>query len=248
MRPLPYLLAALFLGQLAAELCGQLPIQPGDIPAPVVEASGGLTASVTCPRQVKAGSVLVLDASGSSTGETELIIRPTVPSGAVYWDSDGQHVAVWIARTGHYKAILIVTAGSDIETDAVAFEVVGSDVPIPPEDPPNGDDPPDDPPADDAFTKRVKALTLEVEGASNHETVAAMFRGLAGKIDAGDLLGSKVILAATKEALFGPGGTENAAWGSWWAMMRPYLLDELRLSTQEAWSEHYKAIAAVVDS
>lgn len=227
------------------------PPQPGDTPAPVVDGpdvfeSGLLTASISCRPTVQAGSVLVLDVSGTSAGDTELIVRPAVPSGAFQRDSDGIHVYVWISRTGHYRAWWAVTSGRDIETAEVAFEVVAGDVP----------DDPDEPPEDTAFRKYVRELLADVE-AANHAEVAATFRGIADRIDppgyrdadgvwhgkAADLKTSKPIETATVAALFGANAESHAEWAGWWLSVWDHMRVDLRLSNPKDWAEHYRAIA-----
>ncbi len=227
----------------ASQAFGQLPLQPGDTAAPVVQASGGLYASIDCPEVVQAGAVIAFDVSGTSEGNVEIEIlhvsapgRPAVPERAIVFDTGDELVYAWIAAPGHYVVLWTVLDGPDRDMDAAAFEVTEADIPEPPPDPP---------PTDTAFTKWVHAESEKVR-AANHETIAATFRALAKRIDAGELRGSAAIQTATKTALFGASGTQNAAWGPWWNVVFPKMLNELRLSTQSQWSSHYKQVASGV--
>ena len=243
--------AAFVLAYLVAQASGQ---QPGDTPAPVVDAfeTGLLTAKITCKPTVQAGTWHILDISGSSTGETELIIRPAVPSGRIYRDSNGIHIAVWMDRTGHYGALWVVSPGPGEVVDAVAWDVVAGDVPEDPDAPP---------PGDTAFARYVREMLAEVE-AADHDTVAATFRDLAdrigsvnpdtGKFEPGDLQSSTPIKVATLRALFGEEGTSRPEWSAWWEKVWKYMidghLDDPRIADQKAWATAYREIAGVLDN
>lgn len=234
-----YLFVAVALGYMCSIAFGQ-PLQPGDIAAPVVKGpdvfeTGLLSASITCPGQVQAGSVLVLDVSGTSAGDAELILRPEVPSGAVYRDSNGIHIAVWIVRTGHYVALWVVTAGKDISTDTVAFEVVAGDVP---------DDPPE-PPPDDEFVEFI-AEALEKVEAANHAEVAAIFRALADRIDRSELRLSEQIQIATEAALFGPQKKLKREWVGFYNAVFREMLVGMNVGLPEHWSAAFRTIAREV--
>lgn len=246
---LTLVIASLVLAYIAGIAAAQQP-QPGDTPAPVVLPSGGLYASIDCPEVVQAGAVITFDVSGTSAGDVEIEIlhvsapgRPAVPTRAIVFDTGDELVYAWIAATGHYVALWTVIDGPHRDMDAAAFEVTGE---APPDDPGDDPDDPDDPPPDDtAFTKWVHAESEKVR-AANHSEVAATFQTLAARITAGELRGSAAIQTATKEALFGKGGTANPAWGPFYNVVFPYMLNELKLSTQAAWASHYRQVAAGV--
>lgn len=128
------------------------------------------------------------------------------------------------------------TVTLQIVGDRVILTVAGDAVPIPPP----GPDPPDN-----AFTKWVAGETAKVE-ATNHDEIGATFRALATRIDAGDLRGSAAIQSATKAALFGPEATLNAEWGPWFNTVFPYMLNTLRLVTQQQWAAHYRMVGKAV--
>lgn len=227
------------------------PPQPGDTPAPEVDGpdvfeTGILTASITSPATVRAGAIITFDVSGTSDGDVELTITPDfpedapeLPQDAFAWDSSGSLIYVAIPVAGRYTAIWRVDTVEDVAIDAVKFVAVGSGVPIPPR-------PPGPSPGDTAFVKWVRVETEKVR-ATNHAEVAATFRSLANAITANELQGSAAIQTASKEALFGTDGTENAAWGPWWNVVFSRMLKTDRLMTQGQWSAAYRDVAKGIE-
>lgn len=221
--------------------------QPGDTPPPMpavdVFETGLLSASITCDPSVEACSVLVLDVSGTSAGERTLRFAPSVPQAAIYHDSNGQTITVWIRKPGSYGVLWSVSndegeAGAGI---SVLVTAAGD------EPPPGPDDPDDDPsPEDAAFMDYIRNLTEEVR-ADNHGKVAATFRDIAKRIDAGNLQASRAIEAATVRALFGAGGKENKAWRPWWMSLKNHLIHAKALDSDAEWSRHYRLIARAVE-
>lgn len=219
--------------------------QPGDTPPPMPDVFevGLISASITCPPSVEACSVLVLDVSGTSPGERRLEFRPSVPTAAIRYDSGGELIYVWIKKARPYAAWWTVTTRDDVATDEVRFTVL----PVGDEPPPDPDDPDDDPsPEDAAFMDYIRNLTEEVR-ADNQEEVAATFRGIAARIDAGNLQASRAIEGATVKALFGPSEKVNGEWRAWWMSLKNHLIHAKALDSDAEWSRHYRLIARSLD-
>jgi hypothetical protein len=117
--------------------------------------------------------------------------------------------------------------------------------------PPRAPDPPDDPaPPETDLTAFVARLTADVE-ASDHESVADIFRAIADRIASGDLRGSTAIGAATADSLLGAkdkkGNRPNrAAWAPWFSALMTHLFVDVQLVTQTQWEKAYREIAKVV--
>ncbi len=229
-----WLAAAVGLGFFISDVFGQPP-QPGDVPAPVVDVfeTELLSASITCEPTVRAGAVITFDITGTSDADIELLVRPGVSDDAIVFDTGGEYVYAWIAREGNYAAMLVVTAGRDVATKRVYFEVTAAG--SPPGDPP-------DPPPDNVFLEFVIEAVAEVE-AANHREVAATFRSLADRIDRGELTKSIPIQAATEAALFGPKKTANATWVGFYNAVFREMLEEMHLGLPAQWSAAFRTIA-----
>ena len=246
MRASAYLSAAILIGVVASHVFAQLPLQPGDTPAPVVDGpdpfeAGLIEAYMDGPAKVEACSVLVLDVSGTSKGKRTLKFHPSVPDAAVQHDSSGDTIYVWIKKARPYAAWWAVSNASGVATAEIRFTVTPAGEP--PVDPP-GVPPPD--PGDAAFLKYVRELTAEVE-AANHGDIADLFLGIADRIASGDLKTSRPIESATVGALFGPEGTEAPAWREWWLKLWPHMVNVLRVDTPKDWERHYRLVAKGVE-
>lgn len=223
------------------------PPQPGDTPPPMPDVFevGLLSASITCPPSVAACSVLVLDVSGTSPGERTLRFAPTVPQAAIRYDSGGELIYVWVRKPGSYGVLWSVT-NDDGEAGAGASFMVLARGDEPPPDPDDPDNPDDDPsPEDAAFMDYVRGLIDEE--APDRDTVAATFRGIAGRIDAGELRGSQAIKQATLKGLFGKDGKQNPAWWEMNTAVWDHLLNAKALDSDAEWSRHYRLIARAVE-
>lgn len=248
MKTLLYIAVALFMGFLVCPVFGQPP-QPGDTPAPTVKDSlqvaehNELTAKIVGPLKARAGSIIAFDVSGSSDEGQELQFRPHVPDDAIVFDTAWKFdpeapvlVYASVAKPGHYKVVWSVENGHAADVMFLNIEVHGGE---PPPDP--GDDPPDPPPGDVALLKFVEALAAAVE-ASNHDTVAETFRGLALRIELKQLVEPQDIYNATKTAIFGPQIAKNPEWKPFFNALMPYLLDVKRIAKDE-WQDAYEVVA-----
>jgi len=153
-----------------------------------------------------------------------------------------------------YSAVPVSGVVIDVEGDVVLWlrykGVVGQYVfealDGPPNDPP---DDPDDPPETD-LTEFVESITADVE-ASDHDTVADVFRTIADRIASGDLRGSTAIGAATADSLLGPkaanGNRPNrAVWKAWFSTLMTHLFVDLELVTSAQWEKAYREIGKAV--
>ena len=240
---LSYVITAVVVAGWATLAFGQPP-QPGDTPAPVVDSPdvfevGLIEAYLEAPAAVEACSVLVLDVSGTSKGKRTLVFHPSVPDTAVQHDSDGDTIYVWIKRARPYAAWWAVSNASGVATAEIRFVVTPAGEP-PPDDP--GDPPPK--PGDTAFLKYVRGLVPEE--ADNHDTVADVFRGIAKRIEAGELRGSEAIKQATILAFFGASAELNREWWAFNTTLREYMLNTLKLDTDKEWARHYRLIGKAV--
>ncbi len=157
---LSYAIIAACLILWANQAFGQPP-QPGDTPAPVVDAAehNELTAKITGPTTVKVGSAITFNIVGSSDEGQELVFRPHVPDDAIVWDTGGEVVYAWVARPGHYKAIWSVETVHAADVMMWTFEVTE-------------DDPDDLPPDDNGITvAKVKGWLKDVPKAVRDEVI-----------------------------------------------------------------------------
>lgn len=169
-KPVCYLIIAACVALWASQAFGQLPLQPGDTPAPVVQMEsnvessaehGELTASITGPETARAGSIIAFDVSGSSDEGQELQFRPHVPDDAIRWDSGGEIVYAAIGRPGHYTAVWSVETEHAADVATWEFEVVEGD-------PPDTDD---DPPDSGITRSQVEKWLGAIPAAAREETV-----------------------------------------------------------------------------
>ncbi len=242
------LAGAIILGYLSSIAFGQPP-QPGDVPAPVVKGpdvfevglDAELTALITGPTTARAGAIIAFDVSGSSDVGQQLVFRPSVADDTIVWDTAPKWdpdapalVYATIAKPGHYWAFWSVETQHAAAVALWEFDVVAGPPP---------DDPDDPPPGDAEFLAYVKALTEKVE-AENHRDISAIFRGLAARIDKGELRASLAIQQATLRAVFGPPPeVMNPEWKPWFADLFAYLLNVKRLATPKDWARYYRLVA-----
>lgn len=149
------------------------------------------------------------------------------PVSGVVIDVDG-NVVLWL----RYKGVV----------GEYKFELRDGPPRPPPEEPP-------DPPETD-LTKFVERLTADVE-ASDHDTVADVFRAIADRIASGDLRGSTAIGAATADALLGAkdkkgNRPDRAVWKAWFSALMTHLFVDLELVTSNQWEKAYREIGKAV--